>query len=50
MAFGLGRGVQRAMDGIGSRGGNPHRRTLPQLLRLGMIIAQFNVRGMGNFK
>jgi hypothetical protein len=41
MAFGRGRGLhRRAMDDIGSRGGNPHRRTLPQLLRLGMIIAQ----------
>jgi hypothetical protein len=28
------------MDRIGSRGGNPDRRTLPQLLRFGMNVAQ----------
>jgi hypothetical protein len=27
------------MDGIGSKGGNPHRRTLPQLSRFGMNVA-----------
>jgi hypothetical protein len=39
------RGVQQRavgglMDRIGSRSGKPHRRTLPQLLRFGMNIAQ----------
>src|SRR5215470_1926485 len=28
------------MDGIGSKGGNSHRRTPPQLPRLGMNVAQ----------
>jgi hypothetical protein len=28
------------MDGIGSRGGNPHGETLPQLSRFGMNVAQ----------
>jgi hypothetical protein len=40
------------MVGIGSRGGNPHRRTRPQLPRFGMNVAQagFNVPGTFNFK
>jgi len=28
------------MDGTGSNGGNAHRRTLPQLSRFGMKVAQ----------
>jgi hypothetical protein len=28
------------IDGMGSKGGNPHRRMLPQLLRSGMKVAQ----------
>jgi hypothetical protein len=40
------------MNGIWSRGGNPHRRTLPQLSRFGTNVAKegFNVRGVCNFK
>jgi len=30
----------RPMDGMGSKGGNPHRRMLPQLSRFGMKVAQ----------
>ncbi len=41
-----------AVDGIGSGGGHPHSRTLPQLSRFGMNVAQEgnNVLGMCNFK
>jgi hypothetical protein len=44
------------MDGIGSRGGTSHRRTLPQLSRFGTDVAQelhkrgINVLGVCNFK
>ncbi len=34
------RAVGGPIDGMGSEGGNPHRRTLPQLLRFGMKVAQ----------
>jgi hypothetical protein len=33
------------MDGIGLRGGSLHRRTLPQLSRFGMNVAQIVARG-----
>jgi hypothetical protein len=45
--------VGRLMDRIVSRGGNPDRRTLPQLWRFGMDVAQewgFNVSGICDFK
>jgi hypothetical protein len=41
------------MDRIGSRGGNPDRRTLPQLSRFGMNVAQgwgFNLSGICDFR
>jgi hypothetical protein len=41
------------MDRIGSRGGNPDRRTLPQLLRFGMNVAKewgFHLSGLCGFK
>jgi hypothetical protein len=46
------RAVGGLTDGTGSRSGNPHRRTLPQLLRFGTNVAQkgFNVLGICNFK
>src|SRR5215471_14118745 len=45
--------VGRLMERIGSRGGNSDRRTLPQLSRLGMNVAQewgFNLSGICDFK
>jgi hypothetical protein len=45
--------VGRLMDRIGSEGGNSDRRTLPQLWRFGMDIAQewgFNVSRICDFK
>jgi hypothetical protein len=45
--------VGRLMDRIRSRGGNRDRRTLPQLLRFGMNVAQewgFNLSGFCDFK
>ena len=45
--------IGKLMDRIGSRGGNPDRRTLPQLLRFGMNVAKewgFHLSGLCDFK
>ena len=46
------RSVGELMGGIGSRGGKPHGRMLPQLSRFGMNVAKqyFNLLGSCNFK